>query len=61
MAASGEQCQRCRQGRLGVASSQRSGEYQIRYLRCSRCGATDKQTVPAAEVTRRKFFTIART
>jgi len=59
MAASGDPCPKCRQGRLGVASSQRSGEYQTRYLRCERCGATDKQTLPAAEIVRRKLFTNA--
>jgi len=59
MAASGDSCPRCREGRLAVASSQRSGEYQTRYLRCTRCGCTDKQIVPAGEV-RRKSFTAAR-
>jgi DNA-directed RNA polymerase subunit RPC12/RpoP len=53
MAASGDTCPRCRDGRYGVASSQRAGDYQTRYLRCPRCGATDKQVVAAVEVRRR--------
>jgi len=59
MAASGDSCPKCREGRLAVASSQRCGEYQTRYLRCPRCGCTDKQMLPAAEVARRKLFTNA--
>jgi hypothetical protein len=42
-----------------IASSQRSGDYQTRYLRCPKCGATDKQTLLAVEVRRRKLFTNA--
>jgi DNA-directed RNA polymerase subunit M/transcription elongation factor TFIIS len=57
MAASGDSCPRCREGRLAVASSQRSGEYQTRYLRCTRCGNTDKQIVKAVEIRRTKSFT----
>jgi hypothetical protein len=34
-------------------SSVRSGDYQTRYLRCQRCGATDKQVIHAVEVRRR--------
>ena len=56
-AKAGERCQLCHDGTMAVASSQRSGEYQTRYLRCSRCGRTDKQTVPAGEIVRRKLFT----
>jgi len=37
-----------------VASSQRHGEYQIRYLRCRHCGATDKHILAAAEVAKQK-------
>jgi hypothetical protein len=36
-----------------VASSQRSGDYQTRYLRC-RCGNTDKHIIPATEIRRVK-------
>ena len=50
----GDLCDKCRNGRLAVASSQRSGEYQTRYLRCNRCGNTDKQIVAAAEIRRRE-------
>jgi hypothetical protein len=57
MAASGDSCSKCRAGRLAVASSVRSGEYQTRYLRCTRCGCTDKQVIHAAEIRRVKFFT----
>jgi hypothetical protein len=52
-AKSGDSCPRCREGKFAVASSQRSGEYQIRYLRC-RCGNTDKHIVAAAEIRRVK-------
>lgn len=53
-AKSGDSCPNCKIGKLLVASSQRQGEYQIRYLRC-RCGATDKHVLPAAEVRRVKL------
>jgi hypothetical protein len=53
-AKSGDPCPRCREGRLVVASSQRSGEYQTRYLRCQRCGCTDKHILPANEIRRVK-------
>jgi len=55
MASSGDPCPKCRDGKLAVASSQRSGEYQTRYLRCQRCGCTDKQILAAAEVRRVKI------
>jgi hypothetical protein len=58
MASSGDPCPKCRDGKLAVASSQRSGEYQTRYLRCARCGCTDKQILRAVNV-RRKSFTVA--
>lgn len=51
-------CDKCKQCSVGVVSSQRSGEYQIRYLRCAACGSTAKSVLPAAEVRRRKYFTI---
>jgi formate dehydrogenase maturation protein FdhE len=57
MASSGDSCPRCRDGKLAVASSVRSGEYQTRYLRCQRCGCTDKQIVKAVEIRRTKSFT----
>jgi Zn finger protein HypA/HybF involved in hydrogenase expression len=57
MAASGDSCPKCRAGRLAVASSQRAGAYQTRYLRCKRCGATDKHVVAAGEIRRRGLFT----
>lgn len=53
-AKTGDPCPACRKGRLAVASSQRSGEYQTRYLRCGKCGCTDKQILHAAEVRRVK-------
>jgi len=53
-AKSGDKCPACDAGTLAVASSQRQGEYQIRYLRC-RCGNTDKHVVPAREVRRHKL------
>jgi hypothetical protein len=56
-AKSGDPCPRCRDGRLAVASSQRSGDYQTRYLRCAKCGCTDKQIVAATEIRRVKSFT----
>jgi len=59
MAASGDSCPKCREGRLAVASSQRCGEYQTRYLRCPRCGCTDKQVVHSGEIRRVKSFTVA--
>jgi hypothetical protein len=52
-AKSGDSCPLCKSGKFVVASSQRSGEYQTRYLRC-RCGNTDKHIVPAAEIRRVK-------
>jgi hypothetical protein len=52
-ARSGDPCPRCREGKFVVASSQRSGDYQTRYLRC-RCGNTDKHILPAAEIRRVK-------
>ena len=55
-AKSGDSCPRCRRGKLAVASSQRSGDYQTRYLRCAACGCTDKQVVPATDVRRTKVF-----
>jgi Zn finger protein HypA/HybF involved in hydrogenase expression len=55
----GDLCDKCRNGRLAVASSQRSGEYQTRYLRCNRCGHTDKQIVHGGEIRRTKSFTPA--
>jgi hypothetical protein len=53
-AKSGDPCPACKSGRLLVASSQRQGEYQIRYLRC-RCGHTAKHVLPAGEVRRVKL------
>jgi hypothetical protein len=53
-AKSGDSCPKCTAGRLLVASSQRQGEYQIRYLRCRDCGCTDKHVLPAVEVRRAK-------
>jgi hypothetical protein len=47
-------CPKCRCGRLAVASSQQQGEYQIRYLRCRECGATDKHVLQAVEIRRMK-------
>ena len=55
----GDLCDKCRAGRLAVASSQRSDDYQIRYLRCNRCGHTDKQIVHAGEIRRMRSFTPA--
>ena len=57
MAASGDACPKCPAGRLAVASSQRAGAYQTRYLRCAKCGATDKHVVAAGEIRRRGLFT----
>jgi len=54
VAKSGEKCPKCSHGKLLVASSQRHGEYQIRYLRCRVCGATDKHILAAAEISRPK-------
>jgi hypothetical protein len=51
-AKAGDSCQKCRGGRLLVASSQQQGEYQIRYLRCTECGCTDKHVLLAREVRR---------
>lgn len=48
-----DQCS-CRRGRLEIASSQRHGEYQVRYLRCRACGCTDKHVLHAVEVRRLK-------
>jgi hypothetical protein len=53
-AKTGDPCQRCRDGKLVVASSQRSGDYQTRYLRCTRCGNTDKHILAASEIRRVK-------
>jgi formate dehydrogenase maturation protein FdhE len=53
-AKSGDACPQCPAGRLAVASSQRQGEYQIRYLRCRTCGCTGKHVLPAVEVRRAK-------
>jgi DNA-directed RNA polymerase subunit M/transcription elongation factor TFIIS len=50
MAANGDVCPKCRRGVFVIASSQRSGEYQTRYLRCTKCGATAKQLLPSHEV-----------
>jgi hypothetical protein len=52
-AKSGDSCPLCKSGKFVVASSQRSGDYQTRYLRC-RCGNTDKHILPAAEIRRVK-------
>ena len=52
MANSGDACPKCRSGKLAVASSQRSGDYQTRYLRCAKCGCTDKQIILATKVRR---------
>ena len=51
-AKTGDSCARCRGGRLQIASSQRQGEYQIRYLRCDSCGCTGKHVLNAVEVRR---------
>jgi len=56
-AKSGDTCSTCRRGVLGVVSSQNRGECQVRYLRCPRCGATDKSVLPASEIRRRCFTT----
>ncbi|MBM4021304.1 MAG: hypothetical protein FJ284_03520 [Planctomycetes bacterium] len=53
---SGDPCPQCKAGKLLVASSQRSGDYQTRYLRCVRCGCTDKQIVSATEIRRKVFY-----
>jgi hypothetical protein len=50
----GDRCPKCRGGKLLIASSQQQGEYQVRYLRCRCCGATDKHVLAAAEVRRVK-------
>jgi len=52
-AKSGDVCERCKAGRLNVYSSQSRGEYQTRYLRCSRCGHTDKSVIPSDYIRRR--------
>jgi DNA-directed RNA polymerase subunit M/transcription elongation factor TFIIS len=54
-AKSGDTCERCKAARLNVASSQARGEYQTRYLRCPRCGHTDKHVVHSEHVRRRAF------
>jgi hypothetical protein len=53
-AKTGDHCPKCRDGKLLVASSQQQGEYQIRYLRCRCCGATDKHILAANEIRRTK-------
>ena len=52
MANSGDACPKCRKGKLLIVSSQRSGDYQTRYLRCEKCGCTDKQIIEATKIRR---------
>lgn len=56
---SGSQCRAC-DGTFRIASSQAAGEYQVRYLRCQKCGCTGKSVVGGCEVRRTKLFTAAR-
>ena len=56
-AKSGDVCASCRHGRLGVVRSVLSGEYQVRYLRCSDCRRTDKEIVSSSDIRRRRSRT----
>ena len=40
-------------GTMEVDCSRSRGDCQVRYLRCDRCGARDKQVVPAEWIRRR--------
>ena len=46
-------CNRCMAGQWTTYCVRETREYHIRYLKCSRCGRTAKQTLPHAEVHRR--------
>ncbi len=54
----GDKCLSCLDGILGVYCSRERGDTQIHYLRCDRCGATNKSTVPAEFIRRRRKRTV---
>lgn len=59
MAKSGDQCPKCKSGRLFVSSSIAQGNSQIQYLACdAKCGHTGKHSanVLAEGIRRRKHF-----
>jgi hypothetical protein len=50
---SGDVCQNCRAAQYATVTSKAAGEYQIRYLKCPKCGCTGRSVVKAENVRRR--------
>lgn len=50
---SGDVCQNCKQAQFATVTSRAAGEYQIRYLRCPKCGASCRSVVKAESIRRR--------
>jgi len=50
---SGDSCSCCKRARLGVVRSCAAGQYQIRYLKCPKCGARERSVVAADNIRRR--------
>ena len=53
MVTSGCQCPKCRSGQMFIGTSKQSGEYQLRYLKCSKCDNDGRQVVRCEMVLRR--------
>lgn len=50
---SGDVCQNCKAAQLATVSSRAAGEYQVRYLRCPKCGTACRGVVKAENIRRR--------
>lgn len=50
---SGDLCQKCGKALMGAVSSRAAGDYQIRYLKCPRCGSSCRSVVKAETIRRR--------
>jgi hypothetical protein len=52
---SGDTCPSCKKAYLGATSSRAAGEFQIRYLKCPKCGLTHRSVVRGETIRRRNF------
>jgi hypothetical protein len=50
---SGDVCQNCKSAQFATVSSRAAGEYQIRYIKCPKCGASCRSVVKAENIRRR--------
>lgn len=49
----GDKCPSCTEARLTTVSSRAAGVVQVRYLRCPRCGHSERSVVDASMIRRR--------